>query len=701
MNGSLRQSVAVPIFYNPTVMVSLALMAVIVMMILPVPNWVVDIGLTASFALAILIFITTLFIERPLDFSAFPTALLASLMLRLSLNVSSTKLIIGQGHTGTHAAGGVIEGFAMFVMGGDLILGIVIFTVLLIVNFMVITKGAGRMAEVGARFALDGMPGKQLAIDSDMAAGAIDHDEARERRRVEQEETTFFGSLDGASKFVKGDAVAGLLITALNLIMGVVMGTVWRGMDFATAVETYTVLTVGDGLVTQIPAVIISVASAILVAKGGTTGSADKALLAQLGGYPLALGTVAGLMAVFALAPGLPTLPFVAGAIVFGAWAWTSTKAEPARLTAAKTSDPTAPALPEKRKTLGDYMEVDEIRVEFAKGLIPLIMDEHSGLVNRVASMRRTIAIDLGFIIPDVRLTDNPALDGNRYAIRIQGVLVGEGAVEPNAVLVIRSGEADLPLEGRDVLEPVYGAPARWVAERDRDEAMILGFPVATANEVIATHLMEAIKRNIEDLVTRPALERILKEFTNISASNKAGENKALLAEIVPERVSRERLQQVLRALLAEQVSIRSFAALLEALAEAQAVTQHLEPIVEHVRQKLGRQITQPLVGEDGVLPLIQLAPEWEDVFRAHELPPGEDQQQEIALPPSEINRLADAVSAQIGEAAGQGRYPAIVAPARRRRLVRTLLAAKGVKAPVLSFEEIGTRVRPAIVGIA
>ena len=437
------------------------------------------------------------------------------------------------------------------------------------------------------------------------------------------------------------------------------------------------------------------------MAKGGTTGSADKALLAQLGGYPLALGTVAGLMAVFALAPGLPTLPFVAGAIVFGAWAWTSTKAERARLTAAKTSDPTAPALPEKRKTLGDYMEVDEIRVEFANGLIPLIMDEHSGLVNRVASMRRTIAIDLGFIIPDVRLTDNPALDGNRYAIRIQGVLVGEGAVEPNAVLVIRRGEADLPLEGRDVLEPVYGAPARWIAERDRDEAMILGFPVATANEVIATHLMEAIKSNIEDLVTRPALERILKEFTNISASNKAGENKALLAEIVPERVSRERLQQVLRALLAEQISIRSFAALLEALAEAQAVTQHLEPIVEHVRQKLGRQITQPLVGEDGVLPLIQLAPEWEDVFRAHELPPGEDQQQEIALPPSEINRLADAVSAQIGEAAGQGRYPAIVAPARRRRLVRTLLAAKGVKTPVLSFEEIGTRVRPAIVGIA
>ena len=702
MTEGLRNSLAVRVFYNPTVMVSLALMAVIVMMILPVPNWVVDAGLTASFALAILIFITALFIERPLDFSAFPTALLASLMLRLSLNVSSTKLIIGQGHTGTGAAGGVIEGFAMFVMGGDLILGIVVFAVLLIVNFIVITKGAGRMAEVSARFALDGMPGKQLAIDSDMAAGAIGHDEARERRRVEQEETTFFGSLDGASKFVKGDAVAGLLITALNLIMGVVMGTVWRGMDFATAVETYAILTVGDGLVTQIPAVVISVGSAILIAKGGSQGSADKALLAQLGGYPLALGTVAGLMGFFALAPGLPTLPFLLGAGAFGAWGWSASKRERERKADADRQAAAADTSPSERpKSLGDYMEVDEIRVEFSKRLIPLVMDEHSGLVNRVAGMRRTIAIDLGFIIPDVRLTDNPGMEGNRYIIRVQNIVVGEGEVDPAGVLVIARGEVPVPLEGRDVLEPVYGAPARWVAERDRDEAMILGFPVATPNEVIATHLMEAIKSNIEDLVTRPALERIVKEFTSLSTSTKAAENKALFDDIVPERVSRERLQQVVRALLAEQVSVRNFGVLLEAVAEAQAVTNQLEPVVEYVRQKLGRQITQPLLADDGVLPLIQLAPEWEDVFRAHEVPGSDGQAADIALPPSEINRLAESVSGQIGEAAAKGRYPAIVAPARRRRMIRTLLSAKGVKAPVLSFEEIGTRVRPAIVGMA
>jgi flagellar biosynthesis protein FlhA len=324
MSNRLAASFAVRTFYNPTVMVALALMAVIVMMILPIPAWMVDIGLTLSFALAILTFMVTLFIERPLDFSAFPTVLLGSLLLRLSLNVSSTKLIIGKGHTGTDAAGGVIEGFANFVMGGSLLLGIVVFGVLLIVNFIVITRGAGRMAEVGARFALDGMPGKQLAIDSDVSAGAIDHTEASERRRREQEETTFFGSLDGAAKFVKGDAIAGLLIIFLNLIVGMAMGTTHFGMPMADAFETYAILTVGDGLVSQIPAVIISVAAALLIAKGGVLGSADKALIAQLGGHPGALGVVAALMLLLAFVPGLPFLPFMAGAVGLGGCSWWS-----------------------------------------------------------------------------------------------------------------------------------------------------------------------------------------------------------------------------------------------------------------------------------------------------------------------------------------------------------------------------------------
>ncbi|MEM9762145.1 MAG: FHIPEP family type III secretion protein, partial [Pseudomonadota bacterium] len=306
----------------PTVMLALALMGVICMMILPMPAWLLDIGLAASFALAILIFTITLFIQRPLDFSSCPTVLLGALMLRLALNVASTKLIIGEGHTGPDAAGGVIEGFASFIMSGNIFLGLVVFCVLLIVNFVVITKGAGRMAEVGARFALDAMPGKQLAIDSDMAAGALSHAEAKERRRVEQEETTFYGSLDGASKFVKGDAVAGLLITLLNLVMGLAMGLAVHGLTLAEAVETYAILTVGDGLVSQIPSVITSIAAALLLSKGGVVGTADRALGSQLGGYPSALATVAGLMALLAFLPGLPFLPFMAGAAILGGVAW-------------------------------------------------------------------------------------------------------------------------------------------------------------------------------------------------------------------------------------------------------------------------------------------------------------------------------------------------------------------------------------------
>src|SRR6056297_254513 len=386
--------------FQPTVLLALALMAIIVMMILPVPSWVLDIGLAASFALAILIFTVTLFIERPLDFSAFPTVLLGSLMLRLSLNVSSTKLIIGQGHTGTDAAGSVIEGFAMFVIDGSVVMGLVIFCVLLIVNFIVINKGAARMAEVGARFALDGMPGKQLAIDSDMAAGAIDHAEAKSRREREQAETTFFGSLDGASKFVKGDAIAGLLITLLNLVVGLMIGTLMHDMPIGQAFETYSILTIGDGLVSQIPAVIIAIASALLLARGGATGATDSALTAQLGKHPAALATVAVLMTVFALMPGLPFVPFLIGALALGGAAYGRIQTLDNEARAAASPD----ALAEKPKDLiGDLLDVDDIHVEFAPDLVALALDPTTGLDARIKNMREHIVRGFGLILPEMR----------------------------------------------------------------------------------------------------------------------------------------------------------------------------------------------------------------------------------------------------------------------------------------------------------
>ncbi len=661
-----------------------------------------DIGLSVSFALAILIFTVTLFIERPLDFSAFPTILLASLMLRLSLNVSSTKLIIGEGHSGPGAAGGVIEGFAMFIMGGSVYLGLVVFAVLLIVNFMVITKGAGRMAEVGARFALDGMPGKQLAIDSDVAAGAITHQEAKERRRIEQEETTFFGSLDGAAKFVKGDAVAGLLITALNLIVGLAMGIGVHGMSVSAAVETYSVLTVGDGLVSQIPSVITSIAAALLLSKGGVAGSADRALLHQLGGYPGALGTVAGLMALFALMPGLPFVPFMLGAALLAGAAVIA-----ARLAAARADAEIDAAPPEpgehggapQRRSLGDLLDIDEIHVRFAPDLIGAVLDPAAGLEKRIVNMRRHVATEFGFVMPEVRLTDDPMVPHGHYAIHIQGIEVARAVLRPGHVLVLTREELPLDLPGEDVAEPVYGAPARWIPRALQEEAATLGLPVIAPGEVIATHLLETVKVNFGRLFTRRALQSLLNEFTRPSDPARAEANRRLLDEFVPDKVPHDLLQTVLRLMLEERVSVRNLPLILEAAAEGRGAGLPAEQIVEHARRRIAFHIVARLCDAQGKLPLVQLGAQWETLFAEHEH--DDNGRPDVVLPPDEFNRLGRSVAGLVGAAARDGIYPAIATSARRRRFLREVLDAKGIQNPVLAFEEIGNRTRLALFGTA
>ena len=549
----------------------MALMAVIAMMVLPMPAWVLDLGLAASFAIAILIFTITLFIQRPLDFSAFPTILLASLMLRLSLNVSSTKLIIGQGHTGTKAAGHVIEGFAMFIMGGSVFLGLVVFGVLLIVNFIVITKGAGRMAEVGARFALDGMPGKQLAIDSDMAAGAITHAEARERRRIEQEETTFFGSLDGASKFVKGDAVAGLLITLLNLVVGLAMGVLVHGMPIGEAFETYSILTVGDGLVTQIPAVIISIATAMLLSKGGLVGSTDRALIRQLGGYPDGARHRRG-------ADG--ALRLHAGAAVRavhdrrrGARRRGLAGAGAARRGEAADGRAPTPAAPAPKKSLGDLLDVDEIHMEFAPNLVPVVMDAATGLDARIVNMRNHIATEFGLILPgdpaDRQSGPRPGQlrdphPGGRGGARARSRPTGCWCCCPTRT----------PRRRRGAASPSRSTARRRAGSRPalQEEAALMGLSVVTPTEVVATHLLEIVKAQL-----RPALhppQRCASCSTSssrLSDPRRAEANRRMLDEFIPDKVPIDTLQAVLRLLLEERVSIRNLPLILEAIAEAHA----------------------------------------------------------------------------------------------------------------------------------
>ena len=677
---------------QPTVLLAVALMAVVAMMVLPVPAWVLDIGLAISFALAILMFTVTLFVERPLDFSAFPTILLASLMLRLSLNVSSTKLIIGQGHTGTDAAGHVIEGFANFIMGGNLLLGMVIFCVLLIVNFMVITKGAGRMAEVGARFALDGMPGKQLAIDADMAAGAITHAEAKLRRERELAETNFFGSLDGASKFVKGDAVAGLLITGLNLVMGLIMGIVIHGMPAGQAFETYAILTVGDGLVTQIPAVVISVASALLLARGGATGSVDVSFFKQLSQYPAAVGTVAVLLALFALVPGLPFVPFMAGAAALGwvAWIGANRPVETPRL-------PEAQLEPASRKSMGDVLDFDEIHIEFAPNLVDMVLDPATGLDVRIQNMRTHIAASYGLILPEIRLTDDALLPNGTYRIRLQGVERVRDRLIPDRVLVLLSDGVTAP-EGLDVREPVYGAPARWIQPDDQEDAALSGLTVVTAPEVLATHMLEVLKANLARLLTLKNLRLLLDEFTNVSDPARATANKRLLDELIPDRVPVDMLLTVLKLLLEERVSIRNLPLVLEAMAEARGLPTP-EAVCEHVRQRLGFQIVADLKREDGTIPLLQLAPEWEKTFTTYQVE-GERGLRDVALPPEQFGRLANALAERIHRAAESGTHAALVTSTARRRFLRTVLGAKGLPTPVLSYDEIGLEARPAMIGV-
>ncbi|WP_050527817.1 flagellar biosynthesis protein FlhA [Pseudorhodobacter aquimaris] len=677
--------------FQPTILLALALMAVIVMMVLPVPSWMLDIGLSISFALAILMFTVTLFIQRPLEFSAFPTILLASLMLRLALNVSSTKLIIGQGHTGTSAAGNVIEGFANFIMGGSVLLGVVTFCVLLIVNFMVITKGAGRMAEVGARFALDGMPGKQLAIDSDMSAGAIDHAEAKRRREDELAETNFFGSLDGASKFVKGDAVAGLLITLLNIVMGLVMGTLVHGMPLGQAFETYAILTIGDGLVSQIPAVVISIAAALLLARGGAVGAADVSFFAQLGRYPGALATVAFLLALFALVPGLPFLPFMTGALILGGAAyWVAGAA------ARQPSEDVETPAPAAEKRLGDVLDFDDIHIEFAPDLVAMVLDPATGLDVRIANMRNHIASSFGLILPEIRLTDEAALPPGTYRIRLQGVEQVRDRLFPDRVLALLSDDLPAP-DGMDVREPVYGAPARWIPPDAQEDASIIGFTVVSPTEVLATHLLEVLKNNLSRLLSLRGLRRLMDEFVNLSDPVRAEANRRLLDELVPDKVPVDLLLAVLRLLLEERVSIRNLPLILEAIAEARGMGSP-ETIVEHVRQRLGFQLVAGLRREDGTVPLIQLAPEWETQFSTYQID-GEKGQRDVALPPEQFNRLANNLAEKLNKAAETGVQPALVTSTLRRRFLRTVLGTKGLTTPVLSYDEIGLEVRAAMIG--
>jgi len=499
-------------------------------------------------------------------------------------------------------------------MGGNIFLGLVIFGILMIVNFTVITKGAGRMAEVAARFALDAMPGKQLAIDSDVSSGAIDHQAAQDRRRIEQDETTFLGSLDGASKFVKGDAIVGLLITLLNLVMGLSMGLFVHGMHLSKAFETYAILTVGDGLVSQIPAVIISISAALLLSRGGTMRSTDNVITQQLCKHPQALIVVALLMVVFAAVPGLPPIPFLLLASGLGGLIYYLTK----RQTANEIN--TAEEVHERQpqSSIGDVLDLEDIHVEFAPNLVDMILHNGTGLDLRISNMRQFLATRYGIVLPQIRLTDDHALPDNSYIIRIHGVEQAKAEIIPDRMLALFPSKEFKGYGGMTIQEPVFGAPAEWIDTTVEEEAVLDGVAVVSPSEVLATHLLETLKDNFPRLLTLRALRRQLEELSSLSDQKRAKANQALFEDIIPEKVSMEQLLRTLQALLEEQVSIRNLPLILEAIQEVADKSAPL--IIEHVRQKLGFQIIGALKNSDGAVPIVQLAQDWEDTFNTYQI---------------------------------------------------------------------------------
>jgi len=669
------------------------ILTILVVLILPLPSIVLDLFLAISIILSILILMTSLFIQAPLEFSSFPTVLLISTMLRLSLNLASTRLILSRGHEGTDAAGHVIEAFGSFVMGGNFVIGIIVFAILVIVNFVVITKGSGRIAEVAARFHLDAMPGKQMAIDADLSAGLIDEKIAKERRKALEDESGFFGAMDGASKFVRGDAVAGLLVVFINIIGGIIIGVAQQSLTFSEAAHTYTLLTVGDGLVTQIPALIVSTAAGLLVSKAGVTGAADKALMKQLSGYPQALGMSAGVMLVLALLPGIPMIPFLALSGGAAALAFSARKHKRAASAAdaGAAAAPAAAASAATEEPISTALKIDDLKIELGYALLPLVNgpDGTDRLTEQIKALRRSLAIEMGFVMPSVRILDNVQLEANTYIIKIKEVDAGTGRIWPNQFMVMDPGGNQVDVPGIHTTEPTFGLPATWVDAGLKEEASLKGYTVVDAATVLSTHLTELLKSNMSDLLSYGEVQKLLKDLPK--------EQGELVKDIVPSQVTVSGIQRVLQLLLAERISIRDLSTILEGIADALAFSRNPATMVEHVRARLARQICAQNTTLNGYLPLIALSAKWEQAFAESLI--GQGEERSLAMQPSRLSEFMTVVRERFEQAARDGESPVLVTSAAIRPFVRSLVERFRAQTTVLSQAEIHPRARLKTVG--
>jgi flagellar biosynthesis protein FlhA len=669
---------------------AIGIMAILVVLILPLPTWMLDFALALSLSFSILILMTTVFIRKPLEFSSFPAILLITTMLRLALNLASTRLILSHGNEGTASSGYIIQAFGNLVMGGNFVIGIIVFAILIVVNFVVITKGSGRIAEVAARFSLDAMPGKQMAIDADLSAGLIDEAEAKARRKEIESESNFFGAMDGASKFVRGDAVAGLLIVAINIIGGIIIAVAQKGMSFGDATHTFTLLTVGEGLVSQMPALIVSTAAGLMVSKAGVEGAADKALMGQLSFYPQALGMVAAVMGVVGILPGMPLLVFGPMAGVFGTLAWVASKRKDARLAAMAAAD-TAKADPAtKEEPISAALAMDLLRVELGYGLLPLINDvQGHKITDQIKALRRQLAQEMGFVMPAVRILDNMQLGANEYRIRIKEFDSGKGELFPGSFLVMDPKGLPIDLPGTHTTEPAFGLPATWVSGALKEEATFRGFTVVDPGTVLTTHLTEVLKSHMAELLSYAETKKLLDDLPP--------ENKKLVEELIPSQISVTGVQRVLQTLLSERVSIRDLPAILEGIAEAVGHTKNALYITEHVRARLARQLCHANLAPNGYLPLIALSPNWEQAFSESIVGNGEERQ--LAMAPSQLQLFIQAVREAFDEASAKNEVPVLLTSPQIRPFVRSIVERFRPATVVMSQNEIHASVRLRTLG--
>ena len=664
---------------------AVAMMAILVVLILPLPALLLDFSLAISITFSVLILMTSLFIQAPLEFSAFPTVLLIATMLRLALNLASTRLILAHGHEGTSAAGHVIEAFGGFVMGGNFVIGIIVFTILVIVNFVVITKGSGRIAEVAARFHLDAMPGKQMAIDADLSAGLIDEKDARRRRKNLEDESGFFGAMDGASKFVRGDAIAGLLVVLINVIGGMIIGILQQNLSFADAAHFYTLLTVGDGLVTQVPALIVSIAAGLLVSKAGVSGAADKALLSQLSSYPKALGMSAAVMLVMSLLPGIPMIPFLILGGGTAGLAYTINRRNKLAIAAETKKTEVAQAAPVE-EPMSAALKMDDLKIELGYALLPLVNapDGSDRLTEQIKALRRSLAIEMGFVMPAVRILDNVQLDANSYVIKIKEVEAGTGNVWHGQYMVMDPAGNQVTLPGVHTTEPTFGLPATWIDAALKEEASVKGYTVVDAATVLATHLTELIKANMSELLSYGEVQKLIKELPK--------EQSELIKDIVPSLITISGIQRVLQILLAERVSIRDLATILEGIADGLGTTRNPAMLAEHVRARLARQLCAQHMTGAGHLPIIALTARWEQAFAESIVGQGDDRS--LAMQPSKLTEFINLVREKFEQAARDGEAPVLVTSPGIRPFVRGIVERFRAQTSVMAQSEIHPRAR-------